>query len=50
MKTVATLLKIKGHDVWSIAPGATVYEALEKMSEKTSFVPSWLHRPTRPKF
>jgi CBS domain-containing protein len=31
---VADLLAKKGHTTWSIAPDATVYEALEKMAEK----------------
>ncbi len=34
MTTVETLLKSKGTDIWSIAPQATVYEALQKMKEK----------------
>lgn len=33
-KTIAQILKIKGSDVWSIAPEATVYEALALMAEK----------------
>ena len=31
-KTVASILKGKGAEVWSIAPEATVYEALELMA------------------
>ena len=31
---VESLLRMKGHAVWSISPEATVYEAIEKMSEK----------------
>jgi len=31
-KTVASILQAKGSDVWSIAPGAMVYEALEVMA------------------
>lgn len=34
MKTVAQLLEIKGHDVWSISPDASVYEAIEEMADK----------------
>lgn len=33
-KTIAQILKIKGNDVWSIGPEATVYEALTLMAEK----------------
>jgi CBS domain-containing protein len=32
--TIDSVLRFKGRQVWSIAPGATVYEAIEKMSEK----------------
>ena len=34
MKTVRDILKIKGGDVWSVAAGATVFEALRLMAEK----------------
>jgi len=34
MKTVFHLLNDKGRDVWSIAPDATVYEAIELISQK----------------
>ncbi len=34
MATVKKILEAKGYDIWSIAPHATVYEALQKMSEK----------------
>ena len=34
MKTVRELLQAKGHDIWSIAPDQTVYQALELMAEK----------------
>ncbi len=34
MHTVKTLLEKKGSAVWSIAPGAKVYDALEMMAEK----------------
>jgi len=32
--TVASVLKRKGSEVWSIAPTQTVYEAIETMAEK----------------
>ena len=34
MSTVRDIIRKKGRDVWSIAPDATVYEALELMAEK----------------
>ena len=34
MKTVRDILRDKGHSVWSVAPDATVLEALELMAEK----------------
>ncbi len=34
MKSVRQLLEAKGYDVWSIAPDASVYEALKLMAEK----------------
>ncbi len=34
MKTVRDILKVKGVDVWSIEPGASVYDALRLMAEK----------------
>ncbi|HYA31452.1 MAG TPA: CBS domain-containing protein [Thermodesulfovibrionales bacterium] len=34
MKTVGELLKAKGHEIWSISPLATVFQALEQMAEK----------------
>jgi len=34
MTSVERLLKFKGSETWSVAPQATVYEALQKMSEK----------------
>jgi len=34
MKTVKDILRIKGNDVWSTTPNATVYEALQTMAEK----------------
>ena len=32
--TIESVLRLKGRQVWSVAPTATVYEAIEKMSEK----------------
>lgn len=34
VSTVGEMLRIKGHDVWSIAPDATVYDALKLMADK----------------
>lgn len=34
MKTIKDLIKVKGHQVWSIEPIATVYEAIELMADK----------------
>ena len=34
MTNVDSLLVNKGNDIWSITPGASVYEALEMMAEK----------------
>ena len=34
METVKDILRAKGHNVWSVAPGATVLEALELMAAK----------------
>ena len=34
MKTVRDILKVKGTDVWCVAPDATVFEALQRMAEK----------------
>ncbi len=34
MATVAEILNAKGHEIWSIAPDATVFEALSRMAEK----------------
>jgi CBS domain-containing protein len=33
--TLSSLLRFKGRQVWSIAPMATVYEAIARMSEKS---------------
>ena len=34
MKTVKELLQAKGYDVWTIAPDASVYDALRLMADK----------------
>lgn len=34
MKTVKDILQAKGHKVWSISPGSSVYDALTLMAEK----------------
>ena len=34
MKTVRSLLQAKGYDVWTIAPDASVHEALKLMADK----------------
>lgn len=34
MRTVKEILQAKGHDIWSISPDASVYEALVVMAEK----------------
>ncbi len=34
MKTVKQILEAKGHDVWSIPPDASVYDALTLMADK----------------
>lgn len=34
MKSVERLLEAKGYDIWSIAPDASVYEAVELMADK----------------
>jgi len=34
MKTVRDILKVKGRDVWSVGPEATVLEALQRMAAK----------------
>jgi CBS domain-containing protein len=35
MKTVRDILRVKGYDVWSIGPDATVFDALQLMAEKS---------------
>jgi CBS domain-containing protein len=32
--TISSVLKSKGTDVWSVAPGQTVYEAVERVANK----------------
>lgn len=32
--TAGSILKYKGRQIWSISPGATVYEAIETMSDR----------------
>ena len=34
MKPVKNILQEKGHDIWSIAPDASVFDAIELMAEK----------------
>jgi CBS domain-containing protein len=34
MSTLRHILQLKGNDVWSISPSATVYEALRMMADK----------------
>jgi CBS domain-containing protein len=34
MTTVGNVLQTKGHEIWSIPPGALVYDALKVMAEK----------------
>ena len=34
MKTVSRLLKLKGQDIWSLPPDASVYRAIEMMAQK----------------
>jgi CBS domain-containing protein len=34
MKTVRDILKVKGHNVWCVEVGSTVFEALGRMAEK----------------
>jgi len=32
--TVSTILNLKGNEIWSLAPDATVYEALQEMADR----------------
>ncbi len=32
--TIRHMLEVKGHDIWSVAPGASVFDALRMMSDK----------------
>jgi CBS domain-containing protein len=34
MSTVRDIIRKKGSDIWSISPGASIYEALQLMAEK----------------
>jgi hypothetical protein len=34
MTTIQQLLDQKGHSVWSVGPGITVFDAIAKMAEK----------------
>ena len=34
MKTVKDILGVKGHDVWSIGPDASVYDAMQLMADR----------------
>jgi CBS domain-containing protein len=34
MKTVKDILRTKGHEVWSVRPDSTMFEALETMAER----------------
>ena len=34
LDTIDSVLRLKGRQVWSVAPTATVYEAIEEMSER----------------
>ena len=43
MTTIGQLLKTKGNEIWSIAPQATIYEALQVMSEKDVGGLCWLY-------
>jgi len=36
MSTVRDIIRKKGSDIWSIAPDATVYDALQMMAEKSA--------------
>ena len=46
MANVKQLLQGKGHDVWSIGPEASVYDAIEMMADKdTTTLASGAGRP-----
>ena len=34
-ETVASILRQKGHEVWSVSPDASVYEAIEMMADRS---------------
>jgi CBS domain-containing protein len=34
LRTVNDILQLKGHEIWSVAPDATVYDALQLMADK----------------
>ena len=34
MTTVARLLDSKGHDIWSVSPDTSVYDAIKMMADK----------------
>ncbi len=36
MKTVKDLLKVKGYEIWAVAPDASVYDALKLMADKNT--------------
>jgi hypothetical protein len=35
VNTIASVIRYKGTTVWSLPPGASVYEAIEKMADKS---------------
>jgi len=35
VNTIASVIRHKGTTVWSLPPGASVYEAIEKMADKS---------------
>ena len=34
MKTIGQLLEVKGYDIWSISPDASVFDAIKRMADK----------------
>ena len=34
MKTIRQIIKLKGHNIWTISPAARVFDALQMMAEK----------------